>query len=361
MVFGFWFLVFGFWFFFLSASLAHSLTPSLFLPSTKQTVAFARTIILPGLVTRLTDSESRKDSKDFLSSIEMVIVDHADVLRAQNWAHVSAVFDALNLLPGKPRPETDVMRVHASHLEGHAKHHRQTIVLSAFAFAECNALLRPPRCANVAGAARLRRVTKPADASLPRAVAALARAAPGGLQHVIFERLPDALNLSAANDLRFEHFRDSVMPRLRESPRPGALVFVPEYFDFVRVRNALTAEDVSFAVLSEYVGAKDANRARTLFQDGRKKVLLVTERAHFYQRRRIRGAREVHFYAPPERAGFFAELAGFADRDGGAGGGGVARCVFSRLDALRVERIVGSARAKKMLAKDANPSFVFTS
>lgn len=312
-------------------------------------------------MTRLTDSESRKDSKDFLSSIEMVIVDHADVLRAQNWAHVSAVFDALNLLPGKPRPETDVMRVHASHLEGHAKHHRQTIVLSAFAFAECNALLRPPRCANVAGAARLRRVTKPADASLPRAVAALARAAPGGLQHVIFERLPDAAHLSAANDLRFEHFRDSVMPRLRESPRPGALVFVPEYFDFVRVRNALTAEDVSFAVLSEYVGAKDANRARTLFQDGRKKVLLVTERAHFYQRRRIRGAREIHFYAPPERAGFFAELAGFADRDGGAGGGGVARCVFSRLDALRVERIVGSARAKKMLAKDANPSFVFTS
>ena len=354
-------MVFGFWFFFLSASLAHSLTPSLFLPSTKQTVAFARTIILPGLVTRLTDSESRKDSKDFLSSIEMVIVDHADVLRAQNWAHVSAVFDALNLLPGKPRPETDVMRVHASHLEGHAKHHRQTIVLSAFAFAECNALLRPPRCANVAGAARLRRVTKPADASLPRAVAALARAAPGGLQHVIFERLPDAANLSAANDLRFEHFRDSVMPRLRESPRPGALVFVPEYFDFVRVRNALTAEDVSFAVLSEYVGAKDANRARTLFQDGRKKVLLVTERAHFYQRRRIRGAREVHFYAPPERAGFFAELAGFAAGGGGGGGGGVARCVFSRLDALRVERIVGSARAKKMLAKDANPSFVFTS
>ena len=49
----------------------------------------------------------------------------------------------------------------------------------------------------------------------------------------------------------------------------------------MRVRNALTAEDVSFAVLSEYVGAKDANRARTLFQDGRKKVLLVsTDPAH---------------------------------------------------------------------------------
>ena len=33
-------------------------------------------------------------------------------------------------------------------------------------------------------------------------------------------------------------------------------------------------------LMAELVGAKDANRARTLFQDGRKKVLLVTERAH---------------------------------------------------------------------------------
>lgn len=91
------------------------------------------------------------------------------------------------------------------------------------------------------------------------------------------------------DDARFKHFVKRILPRLRENPQPGALVFVRSYFDFVRVRNLLTSEDVSFAVLSEYTPPKDAARARSIFADGRKRVLLVTERAHFYFRRRIRG------------------------------------------------------------------------
>jgi U3 small nucleolar RNA-associated protein 25 len=34
--------------------------------------------------------------------------------------------------------------------------------------------------------------------------------------------------------------------------------------------------------------------------------------------------------------------------------------VFSRLDALQLERVCGSVRAKKMLAPDANSTFIFT-
>jgi hypothetical protein len=37
-----------------------------------------------------------------------------------------------------------------------------------------------------------------------------------------------------------------------------------------------TLEDVSFAVVSEYTPPKDAARARSIFADGRKRVLLVT-------------------------------------------------------------------------------------
>lgn len=95
--------------------------------------------------------------------------------------------------------------------------------------------------------------------------------------------------VSVADDARFKHFVKRILPRLRENPQPGALVFVRSYFDFVRVRNLLTSEDVSFAVVSEYTPPKDAARARSIFADGRKRVLLITERAHFYFRRRVRG------------------------------------------------------------------------
>jgi len=315
-------------------------------------------------------------------------VDHADVIAMQNWQHLTTVLDAVNRIPVK-HADADVMRVRESHLEGLARHHRQTIVMSSFASPEINALARN-QCANVAGRARWRVLEYPG---------VLARAAAGAEgARLRFDRVRDvagsavsapdrdrkaskaskssasvhtSASVSRLDELRFEHFTQHTLPALRETPRPGSLVFVPSYFDFVRVRNALTAHEVSFAVASEYTPPRDAARARTLFADGRKRVLLVTERAHFYHRRKIRGVNEVHFYALPERAEFFAEFVQFANlRESASGSAGNWRLVgasanratvaFSRLDAMRLERVVGTARAKKMLAPEANSAFVFT-
>jgi len=310
-------------------------------------------------------------------------VDHADVIAMQNWQHLTTVLDAVNRIPVK-HADVDVMRVRESHLEGLARHHRQTIVLSSFASPEINALARN-QCANVAGRARWRVLEYPG---------VLARAAAGAEgARLRFDRVRDvagsavsapdrdrkaskaskssasvhtSVSVSRLDELRFEHFTQHTLPALRETPRPGSLVFVPSYFDFVRVRNALTAHEVSFAVASEYTPPRDAARARTLFADGRKRVLLVTERAHFYHRRKIRGVNEVHFYALPERAEFFAEFVQFANlRESSSSklvgaSANRATVAFSRLDAMRLERVVGTARAKKMLAPEANSAFVFT-
>ena len=310
-------------------------------------------------------------------------MDHADVIAMQNWQHLTTVLDAVNRIPVK-HADVDVMRVRESHLEGLARHHRQTIVLSSFASPEINALARN-QCANVAGRARWRVLEYPG---------VLARAAAGADgARLRFDRVRDvagsatsapdrdrkaskaskrsasvhtSASVSRLDELRFEHFTQHTLPALRETPRPGSLVFVPSYFDFVRVRNALTAHEVSFAVASEYTPPRDAARARTLFADGRKRVLLVTERAHFYHRRKIRGVNEVHFYALPERAEFFAEFVQFANlRESSSSklvgaSANRATVAFSRLDAMRLERVVGTARAKKMLAPEANSAFVFT-
>ena len=82
----------------------------------------------------------------------------------QNWQHVQTVFRACNTLP-KDSHGVDVMRVRETHLEGLAKHHRQTVVLASRASAEINALSRD--CANVAGRARWRART-PAYSAPPR-------------------------------------------------------------------------------------------------------------------------------------------------------------------------------------------------
>ena len=45
-----------------------------------------------------TEDDSRKEY-DFMSSIEMCIVDHADYILMQNWMHLNHVMNHLNLQP----------------------------------------------------------------------------------------------------------------------------------------------------------------------------------------------------------------------------------------------------------------------
>jgi U3 small nucleolar RNA-associated protein 25 len=49
------------------------------------------------------------------------------------------------------------------------------------------------------------------------------------------------------------------------------------------------AEDADYTVLSEYSSFPQVTRARALFFQRRRRLMLYTERAHFYHRYRIRG------------------------------------------------------------------------
>ncbi len=60
----------------------------------------------------------------------------------------------MNQVP-KGQHGVDIMRGREWYLSGHAKQHRQTILLSSFATAEANALFNR-RCVNHAGKARLK-------------------------------------------------------------------------------------------------------------------------------------------------------------------------------------------------------------
>jgi hypothetical protein len=61
---------------------------------------------------------------------------------------------------------------------------------------------------------------------------------------------------------------------------------------FCRLRNFFKAEDDEvFETLSEYTSGSRVTAARNRFYQRRVKMLLYTERAHFYKRYRIRGVR----------------------------------------------------------------------
>ena len=165
----------------------------------------------------------------------------------------------------------------------------------------------------------------------------------------IFQRIP-ARTLASSADERFEYFTKRVLPQLKASPSGGAhtLIFVPSYFDYLRLRRYMREEaDMQFAACSEYDRGSQISRARALFFQGRANVLLVTERLHFFKRYRIRGARHFVFYALPQNEAAYAEFVTLVEA-----GDNSCTVLFNKYDAFALERVVGSERAAKMLRSE---------
>lgn len=86
---------------------------------------------------------------DFLSGIEILLVDHSEVLLMQNWEHTLMIFNNLNLIP-KVDHGADFSRIRDWALDGYSKYLRQTIILSKYATPELNNLLNT-HCFNIEG------------------------------------------------------------------------------------------------------------------------------------------------------------------------------------------------------------------
>lgn len=181
---------------------------------------------------------------DFLASIEMLILDQADIFLAQNWDHLLHVLDHLHLQPQSAR-NTDFSRVRPWCLNGWTRFYRQTLMFSSTELPEFRSLFNT-RCANYRGKVRL---VNPIEN--------------GAIKHVavqipqVFHRI-DVTSIQSSFDQRFEHFVSHILPQYKSASRAHCLVFVPSYFDFVRIRNYFKKETINFVQICEYTKVSDS-------------------------------------------------------------------------------------------------------
>ncbi|SCU90839.1 LAMI_0E03796g1_1 [Lachancea mirantina] len=292
------------------------------------------------LILENTDKKKRQD--DFLSSVELMIYDQFHSIEFQNVQHVTSIFAHINKIP-QQQHDADFSRIRMWYINDQAKQFRQTLIFTKYASPFANSLING-RCRNHAGRWKNRRTIGAEESAVSQV----------GLRvRQIFQRF-DLVNKSVSEepDARFKFFTSVIIPNMVKSTgyEDGFLLYIPDYTDYVRVRNYLHERTtLLFGDVNEYSSQRRLTSRRSLFQQGRLKVLLYTERLHHFRRYDIKGVKNVIFYKPPSNPEFYQEVVRFIGRSAFHGVAdlniSVVRCLFSKLDSLALEKIVGSQRA----------------
>lgn len=180
-------------------------------------------------------------------------------------------------------------------LDGLTKYYRQTLVFSSVVLPEINGIFNK-RCENYAGKVRVANEVK--DGTIAQVFVQVPH---------VFYRFTCASVVEGV-DARFEFFVEKILPQHKESLMKQTLVYVANYFDYVRLRNYFKKEDVSFVQICEYSKEGKVARARDMFFHGDAHFLLYTERYHFFHRKRIKGIRHLVFFQPPTFPHFYYEM-----------------------------------------------------
>ncbi|QLL30409.1 hypothetical protein HG536_0A02260 [Torulaspora globosa] len=305
------------------------------------------------LILENTDKKKRQD--DFLSSVEITIIDQLHSIEYQNISHVLTIFDHLNKIP-REQHDTDFGRVRLWYINEQAKLFRQTMIFTKYVSPTANALINN-RCQNISGRWKNHRMIEPTGSSIGKL----------GLKvRQIFQRIDmGSASVIEEPDLRFKFFTSVIIPSIVKSTgyEDGILIYIPDYADFLRVRNHLKEKTtVLFGDINEYSDQRQLNSNRALFQQGRVKVLLYTERLHHFRRYEIKGAKSIVFYQPPGNSEFYGEVVRFLAKSALLGTADLnistVRTIYSKLDGLRLERIVGTKRAA-VLTRGQNEVYEF--
>ncbi|KAB0342115.1 hypothetical protein FD754_019041 [Muntiacus muntjak] len=300
-----------------------------------------------GLRTIIGGEGEKKRDFDFLSSIELLVIDQADIYLMQNWEHVLHLMNHMNLLPLDSHG-VDFSRVRMWSLNNWSKYYRQTLLFGALQDAQINSVFSK-YCVNVQGQVAVRNV--PMTGSISQVLVQLPH---------VFQRM-EAESLASVIDARFNFFVNKILPQYRDAVMSHTLIYVPSYFDFVRLRNYFKKEELNFTHICEYTQKSGVSRARHFFLQGEKQFLLLTERFHFYKRYTIKGIRNLIFYELPTYPHFYSDVCNMLRATSrGEEAAWTCTVLYSKYDAQRLAAVVGVERAAQMLQSKKNVHLFIT-
>jgi hypothetical protein len=116
---------------------------------------------------------------------------------------------------------------------------------------------------------------------------------------VTLRKVPYVTNFEHSAEARYKFFTKKLWEGIYHNNQGYTVIFVPHYFDFVRLRTFIKNKNAQVAFVSEYSEKKSCQRARQTYESGKKPILVLTERAIVFQKIRLRYARNVIMYGVP--------------------------------------------------------------
>ncbi|VEU21112.1 DEKNAAC102028 [Brettanomyces naardenensis] len=316
--------------------------------------------------------DKRKDT-EFLSSIEIAILDKCEGLLMQNWEHVTELLNnRLNAPPKKFEEfKVDFSRIRMWAINDQYKYVTQMMVFGKYGTPELNGVVKGSRvsCNLQSGTAVFKPYVDGKNSIIDLLKRKLVRMGMVGRLTKLkqmFTRF-EVDTISSEPDKRFEFFKNVTLPQImsKASYDYGTLVYVANYVDYIRLTNYLKeSTSVPFVAIDEYSSQSKLTRNRASFAEGRgdAKVMLYTERLHFYKRYDIKGVRNVVFYQLPTDPDVYSQVMQFVVDEKIRREGEdeeevdlnlcMVRVMFDRLDMMKLEKVVGLRNAGRLCNGD---------
>ena len=276
-----------------------------------------------------TPSEDLPPVMDFLSGIELVVVDRIDAMSMQNWENCRDVIQSVNL-QAVATISADINRIEEKFLSPEtARASRQTILISGSTILDEYASLSSGNTDMVYSSG-----------------IALKRALRQRIKQQLFVRVP---NEEASH---LDYFKNSFWKEVGNDVRQLVIVVstatelgpLLEFLDDEGIQSSCCLAEET---LSDIGGKRRKQIKSTLraFREGENRILIITERLLWYQRIRITGARHVVFYGCPRTDSVYADiLADVVDPLRST-----CTCIYTTNEARAVERVVGTDEVGKLL------------
>ena len=144
----------------------------------------------------------------------------------------------------QPREQhgTDLSRVRLWALNGWSQHYRQNLIFSAVPLPEISALLTR-RGTNFAGRVCVKNTVNSISASVSRVIVQLPQ---------MFHRFQSKLAKNLSED-RFQFFIKDILPQYLGSMKTNTLIYVPSYFDYLRLKEHFRRNDINYGQVHHFV------------------------------------------------------------------------------------------------------------